>query len=279
VGATGELCLGGDCLARGYLGRPELTAERFVPDPFGPPGSRLYRTGDLVRRLGDGTLEFAGRADAQVKVRGFRIELGEVEAALSAHPGVQEAIATTREDASGSRRLVAFAVPKVPGDPLADLRSFLSGRLPAYMVPSDLGVLDALPVTPAGKLDRRALDAVEISRDADAGYVAPRNPVEETLAAIWAELLGVDRIGVEDDFFTLGGHSLLATQLVSRIRRQLGVDLPLHRLFELRTLSDLAREVLAKKLEGEGGGLDALLADLDGLSDEEALALLEEEGA
>ncbi|HSF38869.1 MAG TPA: amino acid adenylation domain-containing protein, partial [Thermoanaerobaculia bacterium] len=138
VGGTGELCLGGGCLARGYLGRPELTAEQFVPDPLGSPGARLYRTGDLVRRLADGTLEFAGRADAQVKVRGFRIELGEVEAALSAHPGVQEAVATTREDASGSRRLVAFAVPKAPGDPLADLRSFLTGRLPAYMVPSDL---------------------------------------------------------------------------------------------------------------------------------------------
>ncbi|HSF42471.1 MAG TPA: phosphopantetheine-binding protein, partial [Thermoanaerobaculia bacterium] len=188
-------------------------------------------------------------------------------------------VATTREDASGSRRLVAFAVPKAPGDPLADLRSFLTGRLPAYMVPSDLGVLDALPVTPAGKLDRRALDAIEVSRDAGAGYVAPRNPIEETLAAIWGELLGVDRVGVEDDFFTLGGHSLLATQLVSRVRRQLGVDLPLHRLFELRTLGDLGREVLARTLEGEGGGLDALMADLDGLSDEEALALLEEEGA
>ncbi|HKV06885.1 MAG TPA: non-ribosomal peptide synthetase, partial [Thermoanaerobaculia bacterium] len=279
VGATGELCLGGECLARGYLGRPELTAEKFVPDPLGPPGARLYRTGDLVRRLADGTLEFAGRADAQVKVRGFRIELGEVEAALSAHPGVKEAVATTREDASGSHRLVAFAVPKATGDPLADLRSFLAGRLPAYMVPSDLGVLDALPVTPAGKLDRRALDAIPVFRGEGPGYVAPRNPVEETLAAIWSELLGIERVGVHDDFFTLGGHSLLATQLVSRVRRQLGVDLPLHRLFELRTLSSLGREVLARKLEGEESGLDALMADLDGLSDEEALALLEEEGA
>ena len=279
VSALGELCLGGGCLARGYLDRPDLTAEKFVPDSLGEPGARLYRTGDLVRRLPDGTLEFAGRADSQVKIRGFRIELGEIEAALSAHPGVKEAVATTREDASGSRRLVAFAVPLAPGDPLADLRAFLAGRLPAYMVPSGLGVLDALPVTSAGKLDRRTLDAIEVSRDAGAGYVAPRNPIEETLAALWSELLGVDRVGVHDDFFTLGGHSLLATQLVSRVRRQLGVDLPLHRLFELRTLGDLAREVLARTLEGEGSGLDALMADLDGLSDEEALALLKEEGA
>jgi acyl carrier protein len=199
--------------------------------------------------------------------------MGEVEAALAAHPGVREAAATTREDASGARRLVAFVVPRRPGDPLEDLRGFLAGRLPPALVPSEIGILEALPVTPSGKLDRRALAALEMDRDG-AGYVPPRNPLEEELAAIWAELLGVERVGATDDFFALGGHSLLATQLASRIRRQLGVDLPLVRLFELRTLGDLAREVLARTLEEAGD----LMADLDGLTDEEALALLEEEG-
>jgi amino acid adenylation domain-containing protein/non-ribosomal peptide synthase protein (TIGR01720 family) len=278
VSALGELCLGGGCLARGYLDRPDLTAEKFVPDPFGEAGARLYRTGDLVRRLPDGILEFVGRVDSQVKVRGFRIELGEVEAALSAHPGVKEAVATTREDTSGNRRLVAFAVPKVPGDPLSGLRPFLAGRLPAHMVPSDLGVLDALPLTPAGKLDRRALDAIGILRGPETGFVAPRNPIEEALAAIWSELLGVERVSVDDDFFTLGGHSLVATQLVSRIRRQLGVEIPLHQLFELRTLGDLAREVLARTL-ADSDGMESLMGELDGLSDEEALALLGKEEA
>ncbi|HYO14327.1 MAG TPA: amino acid adenylation domain-containing protein, partial [Thermoanaerobaculia bacterium] len=282
AGAPGEIHVGGPGLARGYLNRPDLTAQRFVPDPFadlfGDTGARLYRTGDLARSLPDGELQYLGRIDQQVKVRGHRIELGEVEAALSAHPGVREAAATTREDASGSRRLVAFVVPRRPGDPLEeDLRAYLAGRLPEPMVPSEIGVLEALPLSPTGKLDRRALAALELAPVAAAGYVPPRNPVEEELAAIWSELLGVERVGVQDDFFVLGGHSLLATQLASRIRRQLGVDLSLPRLFELRTLGDLGREVLARTLAG-AGEVGSLMADLDGLTDEEALALLEEEG-
>ena len=288
-GAPGELFLGGTGLARGYLGHPGLTAERFVPDPWaaerGEPGARLYRTGDLVRFLPDGRLEFLGRADSQVKVRGYRIELGEVETALAAHPAVLEAAAGTRADASGSRSLVAWVVPRSgeassAGSSLgaldaAALERFLAGRLPAYMVPSEIAFLPALPRSSADKVDRRALALLAPApRPAGEGYVAPRNAMEEELAALWRELLGVERVGVADDFFALGGHSLLATQLVSRLRRQLGVDLPLARLFELRTLEAVAEEVLGRQLAAGGEGVDELLADLDGLSDEEALALL-----
>ncbi|HKH45466.1 MAG TPA: amino acid adenylation domain-containing protein [Thermoanaerobaculia bacterium] len=291
LGATGELFLGGVGLARGYLGDPAQTAERFLPDPTdrsdpsnrsdsAAPGRRLYRTGDRARWLPDGTLEFAGRIDAQVKVRGFRIELGEVEAALAAHPEVREAAAVTRVEASGNARLLAFVVWRGEAGDAAGLRYALERRLPAWMVPSEIVALDALPVTAAGKLDRRALERMAPEAGTAAREIRPpSNPVEEGLAEIWSELLGVERVGLDDDFFALGGHSLLATQLVSRVRQRFGVDLPLHGLFELRTLEDLAREVLARTLEeGEGDGeMDRILAELDDLSDEEALALLAEE--
>ncbi len=287
AGAPGELLLGGVGLARGYLDRPDLTAERFVPDPFSTaPGARLYRTGDLVCRLPDGTLEFAGRIDTQVKVRGFRIELGEIEAALATHPSVREAAAGTRDDASGNRRLVGYVVLAEPagrrpeGEVAAELRAFVAGRLPAYMVPSQLVVLPALPLTATDKVDRRALAllAPEAPRE-ERAYRAPRNPVEERLAAIWSELLRLDWVGLDDDFFALGGHSLLATQLASRLRRDFQIDLPLSRLFELRRLEDLAGEVLERTLaQAAGGEMDELIDELDGLSDEEALALLAEEG-
>ncbi len=290
VGAPGELLLGGVGVARGYLGQPELTAERFVPDPFAAPFSgagdsnRLYRTGDLVRRLPDGALEFAGRLDTQVKVRGFRVELGEIEAALAAHPELREAAAGTREDASGSHSLVAYVVSRDAASPVAAeaLQAFVGARLPAYMVPPQFVFLDALPLTATDKVDRRALARLtpELPRG-ERAFVAPRNPIEERLAAIWSDLLGVERVGVDDDFFALGGHSLLATQLASRLRRDLGVELPLPRLFELRRLGDLAAEVLAQTLAAaEAAEVDGLMAELDGLSDEDALALLaaEEEG-
>ncbi|HKI05115.1 MAG TPA: amino acid adenylation domain-containing protein, partial [Thermoanaerobaculia bacterium] len=245
VGVAGELYIGGDGLARGYWNRPELTAERFVPNPFGhlagKAGSRLYRTGDLVRFLPGGAVDFLGRADHQVKVRGFRIELGEVEAALAAHPAVREAVvaAPREEGAGGSRRLVAY----VTGDPAPDareLRAFLSAALPDYMVPSVFVPLAALPLTPNGKVDRRALpDPEGPAGDADA-YVAPRTPVEEILAGLWMEVLGAGRVGVLDDFFELGGHSLLATRLVSRIRRTFGSELALAELFEAPTVAGLA---------------------------------------
>ncbi|HVR96627.1 MAG TPA: amino acid adenylation domain-containing protein, partial [Thermoanaerobaculia bacterium] len=228
LGVPGELLLGGAGLARGYLGRPELTAAAFVPDPLGD-GERLYRTGDLARTLPDGTVEFLGRIDHQVKVRGFRIELGEIEAVLASHPAVRECAVVVREV------LVAYVTGT---SDTAALRSFLGARLPEYMVPAVFVVLDSLPLMSSGKVDRKALPAPEISRseEREAG-----DPIEELLAGIWSEVLGLERVGIEDDFFALGGHSLLATQVVSRVRAVLGVELPLRQLFEAPTVAGLAR--------------------------------------
>ncbi|MFP5285192.1 MAG: amino acid adenylation domain-containing protein, partial [Thermoanaerobaculia bacterium] len=238
VGVPGELCIGGEGLARGYLDAPDLTAERFVPDPFA--GGRMYRTGDLVRWRPDGNLEFLGRIDFQVKVRGFRIELGEIEAALAAHPSVRQAVAGLRGD-----RLVAWVVAEE-----ADLREHLKGRLPEYMIPSAFVRLDAFPLTPSGKVDRKALPEPELA-SGERGYVAPRGPVEEVIAGIWCELLGVPRVSSDDSFFALGGHSLLATQLVSRLRRAFGVELPVRQLFEMPVLSHLAERVQAARQGGD----------------------------
>ncbi len=242
VGVPGELCLGGAGLARGYLHRPDLTAERFVPDPLSAePGARMYRTGDLVRWTATGELDLLGRIDHQVKIRGFRIELGEIEAALVSLPGIRAAVVTVREDTPGDRRLVAYLV----GDAAAEeVRRSLRELLPDYMVPAILVVLDVLPLTPHGKVDRKALPAPEQQRPT-ATSAAPRTPVEEALAGIWAELLCLPAVGIHDDFFALGGHSLLAAQVTSRIRRTFEVDIPLRRLFELRTIADLAPEVAA----------------------------------
>ncbi len=245
----GELCLGGPMLARGYLGRPELTAESFRPDPFGPPGARLYRTGDLVRWLADGRLEFVGRLDHQVKVRGFRIELGEIEAALARLPGVREAVVLARDFGQGGRRgkgLAGYVVPAAGVDLTAGgLRAALALELPDYMVPSAFAMLEALPLSPNGKVDRRALARVEPESTTDFVLTAPRGPVEEMLAEIWSDLLGVERIGAHQGFFELGGHSLLAMRVASRMRQAFGVDLPLRRLFEAPTVAGLAREVEA----------------------------------
>jgi amino acid adenylation domain-containing protein len=249
VGVAGELLLAGPGLARGYLGRPELTAERFVPDPWGSPGGRLYRTGDRVRARPDGRLDFLGRLDEQVKVRGFRIEPGEIEAALIACPGVREAAVVVREERPGDRRLVAYVVGE-PELSARTLREAFGRRLPEHLVPSAFAFVPALPLTPSRKLDRRALARIAPGRQEE-GYVAPRTPVEEVLAGIWSEVLGVERVGAEDDFFALSGHSLLATQVVSRVREALGVELPLRRLFERATLAELALEVEA--LRGAGG--------------------------
>ncbi|MCA1614465.1 MAG: amino acid adenylation domain-containing protein, partial [Acidobacteria bacterium] len=246
VGVAGELYIGGAGVARGYVNRPALTAERFIPDPYSPePGGRLYRTGDVARYLADGTLDYVGRADNQVKVRGYRIELGEVESALASHPEVGEAAVVAREDAAGGKRLVAYVVAKHGREVAAGpLREHLRASLPEYMVPSAFVVLDTLPLTPNGKVDRRALPEPGHSAAASAeSYEPPRTPVEEVLCGIWAEVLGVERVGVEDDFFELGGHSLLATQVVSRLREALRVEVPLRALFESPRVSRLAPRV------------------------------------
>ncbi len=253
AGVLGELSLGGAGLARGYLGRPGLTAARFVPDPFADlGGGRLYRTGDLVRQRADGSLEFHGRLDHQVKLRGYRIELGEIEAALSDHPGVREAAVVARDD-HGELRLVAYVAPA--GDELdpALLRAHLLARLPIYMLPAVFVSLASLPLTPSGKLDRRALPAPGGERRLDAaGFVAPRTATEERLAALWAEALGVDRVGVRDNFFELGGHSLLLMRLQSRLKAQLGAELPMVELFALPTVEALARRLDAAAAPAPG---------------------------
>ena len=242
VGVPGELWLTGEGLARGYLKRPELTAERFVPDPFGAePGARAYRTGDLARWRPWGELEYLGRLDHQVKVRGFRIELGEIESALGALPEVRESVVVVREDAAGERGIVAYLVAAEGADLSArDLRAALAVRLPEHMIPAAFVLLPALPLTPNGKIDRKALPAPNLAGARRGSGQAPRTPTEELLAGIWADVLGVERVGVADDFFELGGHSLLATRLTSRIRTLLGIELPLRALFQAPTVEGLA---------------------------------------
>jgi amino acid adenylation domain-containing protein len=254
VGVVGELHIGGVQLARGYLARPGITAERFIPDPFSPePGARLYKTGDLARHLEGGEIEFLGRRDQQVKLRGFRIELGEIEAALGAHASVRECVVAVREDVPGDPHLVAYVVPSAgaSGETWGVAagkvwREFLRERLPEHMLPSTFVVLEALPLTPSGKCDRRALPAPESAREQGAGdYQAPRTPAEELLAHIFAEVLRLERVGADESFFDLGGHSLLATKVVSRVREAFRVDVALRALFERPTVAELARHLEA----------------------------------
>jgi amino acid adenylation domain-containing protein len=247
VGVTGELYIGGAQLARGYLNRPEQTAERFIPHPFDHDGGgRLYRTGDLARYSADGVLEYAGRRDLQVKVRGFRVEVGEIEAVLKQHGSVKQAVVTVREDEAGRKRLVAYIIAAQTSAPptSAELRRHLKDKLPEYMIPSLFLRLDALPLTNSGKVDRRALPAPAPGHEErEEEYVAPRSVVEEMLAAIWSDVLGGVRVGVNDNFFELGGHSLLATQVMSRVREAFGIEIGLRRLFEQPTVGELAERV------------------------------------
>ncbi len=288
-GVAGELLVGGEGLSRGYLRRPDLTAERFVPDPFGEPGERLYRTGDRVRHLPGGELEFLGRIDQQVKLRGFRIEPGEIEAALTAYPqvpGVREAVVVVREDRPGDRRLVAYVTPDATADGEAleveSLRAWLRDRLPAYMVPADFVVLEELPLTVNGKVDRRALPPPGIGgAGTGLGFVPPRTLLEEGLARIWSEVLGIEKIGVHDNFFELRGHSLLATQVIFRVQEVFGVEVPLNGLFAEPTIAALAAAVeRAREDEAEdepallptrrsGRGLESMVDSIGRMSDAE----------
>ncbi|MGH8769835.1 MAG: non-ribosomal peptide synthetase [Burkholderiales bacterium] len=253
VGVPGELHIGGAGLARGYLNRPELTAEKFIANPFSEdPDARLYKTGDLARYLPDGNIEFLGRTDHQIKIRGFRIELGEIEAVLNQHPYVKACAVLSCDDTPGDKRLMAYIVPDENAPPAsADLRDFLRRKLPDYMLPSAFIVLDQLPVTPSGKLDRRALPAPDYSGSEQA-YVAPRTPTEKTLAAIWAEVLKLDKVGIHDSFFELGGHSLLATQVISRVKKTLDADIQLRALFESPTVAGLSALIVQSQAEALG---------------------------
>ncbi len=246
IGVPGEICVGGAGVARGYHGRPALTAEKFIPDPFcGQEGARMYRTGDKGKFLPDGNIEFMGRIDFQVKLRGFRIELGEIESNLARHPAIDHAVVIVREDTPGDKRLVAYyTLEREPAPGLAALKSFLLEKLPDYMIPNAFVRLDEIPLTPNGKVDRKALPRPD-EKDFGAGesYVAPRNETEEKMAAVWADVLGLEKVGINNNFFDLGGHSLLATQLISRVRESFDLDIPLRSIFEYPTVAGLSEKI------------------------------------
>ncbi|MBI3415937.1 MAG: amino acid adenylation domain-containing protein, partial [Verrucomicrobia bacterium] len=281
IGVPGELFISGAGVASGYLNQPEQTTERFLRNPFVSDSEvRMYRTGDLARYLPDGSVEFLGRIDHQVKIRGFRVELAEIEAVLGRNPALQQTIVTAHADKSGDKKLVAYyVVAQGKKTSAEELRNYLKEQLPDYMVPAVLIPLEALPLTPNGKIDRRALPDPETTPAAkEKVYVAPTNPTEEKLAAIWREVLKVERVGIQDDFFELGGHSLLATQVIVRIRSAFEIQLPLRVIFESPTLVKLSAVISeAQKELGGDEDIDALLEGLEDMSDEEAQRLLAEE--
>ena len=247
IGVPGELCIGGAGVTLGYWNRPELTAERFIPDPFSTaPGAKLYRTGDRARWRDDGTLEHLGRLDFQVKVRGFRIELGEIEAQITSHPAVREAVVVAREDVPGDPRLVAYVVPRAGDIDVAELKERLSQSLPAYMVPSAFVMLQALPQTPNAKVDRKALPAPERT-GAEAAYIAPRSRTEEAVAASWRKALQVERIGARDNFFELGGRSLMFVRMISEINSAFKIRLGMAELIRNPTVEQFAALIDAQQ--------------------------------
>lgn len=270
IGVPGEICVAGIQVGRGYLGRPNLTAEKFIPDPFAENGGRLYRTGDVGRYQEDGTIEFLGRVDHQVKIRGVRIEPGEIEEQILAFANIDQAFVMDVEDYSSGKRLVAYIVSKSKDQEdvelITELRHYLSNNLPAVMVPSAFVVLETLPYSSNGKIDRKALPKPDMNKQSDHAFVAARNPAEETLVEIWQEVLSIEKIGVKDNFFELGGHSLLAVQVLSRIRKAFGIEVPLRQLFEAATIEELALLVE-----------EVLIEHLSNLSEEEAEAMLNDE--
>lgn len=276
VGEEGELHVGGDALAHGYLRQPQLTAERFIPHPFSAvPGARLYKTGDLARYRPDGNIEFRGRIDEQVKIRGYRIEPGEIETMLAQHPAVREAAARVHTDGNGDKQIVGYVVPAdIKTFSEEDARRFLAAKLPSYMVPSAIVPLASMPLTVHGKVDRKSLPPPDSrSRRSREPILAPRTPVEKAIARVWTQLLGVAAIGVHDNFFDLGGHSLLATQAIARIQQELQVELSVGAIFEAPTLESLARAI-DPLLRAAPPDIEALLKQMENMSDEEAARLL-----
>ncbi|MEA5601255.1 amino acid adenylation domain-containing protein [Nostoc sp. UHCC 0252] len=270
IGVPGELYVGGASVARGYLNQPILTREKFIANPF-IEGDTLYKTGDLVRRLPDGNLEFIGRIDTQVKIRGFRIELAEIEAILIQHPDIKQLVVIAREDEPGNKYLVAYLVTKDHQVSPSTLRNFLKTKLPDYMIPSTFVFLEVFPLTPNGKINRRALPTPDTSqRSVEVDFVAPSTATEQELAMIWAEILRLKQIGIHDNFFELGGHSLLATQVISRLREAFSLDFPLRYLFENPTIAELSQKVIAQQIEqAEDDDLAEILAEVDQLSEAE----------
>lgn len=282
IGVSGELYLGGPGLAYGYLNQPDLTAEKFIPNPFSTKsGTRLYKSGDQARYLSNGNLEYIGRIDEQVKIRGFRIELGEIESALNCHSTIQQSVVMVREDSPGDKRLVAYFVPHNPSAPSSssELRHFLLKRLPQYMVPSNYILLTAFPLTVNGKVDRRKLpEPKSLDLKLEETFVAPRSALEETLVSIWTEILGLEQISINSNFFELGGHSLLATQLISRLRKAFHIELSLHVLFENPTVASLAMAIVQIQVEQiSAENMNEIWAELEQISDDEVQPALIDE--
>ncbi|HWH57599.1 MAG TPA: amino acid adenylation domain-containing protein [Terriglobales bacterium] len=273
IGVPGEIYVGGAGVARGYLNRPELTAERFIPDPFQPGQKRrLYKTGDLARRLSNGDLEYLGRIDLQVKIRGFRIELGEIESVLAKHVAVREAVVILTNDASGEKRLVAYYTPQTGQKATnAELFAFLKDRLPEYMVPAAFIELERMPLNSNGKIDKKALPAADLARpERTEDFVIPETPLEEEVASVWKEVLGLERVGVNENFFEIGGHSLLATRVIMLLRSRLGLSISLRLLFEYPTIAGMATALMDTLLdETEEPALREMISEVENLSDEE----------